>query len=301
VSTYFPDDSFDEPVPSSAKRSVRKTEPLPTFNKAATIAICEERLKWGALLVGIQIARRTKRDGTFQLKLERIAKLVGCSSLKTVTNAINEIVEAGLMVRRYTNTGCVYEWTRAAYKGADVGASLEIGCSYEFVDLSFRGVVLATYLSVWRSTYTPNAKKPSTIIEGDKSDIHEERLKFLKPYADDLANRIRLSEESVESALARALLLFFGQWMSRKGLASYKHPLAMLSERDIKEDFATIYTQDAKTLDNREIAANITTKEITNSADANEFDAAYREQSRNALEIAKSFDGQTNAIPKRAA
>lgn len=128
MSTYFPDESFDEPVPSSEKRSNGKTElPLPTFNKAATIAVCEQRLQWGAQLVGIQIARRTRRDGTFNWKLERLAKLCGCSSLKTIRSAIDEIVEAGLMTKRKTNTGCVYAWTLAAYKGADVGSSSEIG------------------------------------------------------------------------------------------------------------------------------------------------------------------------------
>lgn len=126
MSTYFPDDSFDEPVPSSENRFKGKTEsPLPTFNKSATIAICETRLKWTAQFLAIQIARRTRRDGTFQWTLERIAKLVGCS-VNTVTRTIDEIVEAGLMTRRHTNTGCVYAWTLAAYKGADVGVSSEI-------------------------------------------------------------------------------------------------------------------------------------------------------------------------------
>lgn len=292
MSTYFPDDSFDELVPSSEKRSVRKTEPpLPTFNKAATIEICEKRLKWTAQFLAIQIARRTRRDGTFQWTLERIANLVGCS-VNTVTRTIDEIVEAGLMTRRHTNTGCVYAWTRAAYKDADVGASPEIGCSY---DLGFHGVVIATYLVIWRAKYTPHAKKPSVIIEGDKSDINKARLEFLKPYAYDLATRMRAADETLEAALERALLLFWTRWMKREGLANYKHPLAMLSERDIREDFAAIYTEDARDSSPR------TNAPITANAASAEVDEAHLQHAGNALAFANSFNGPTGAIPQRAA
>lgn len=295
MSTYFPDDSFDEQVPSSEKRSVRKTEPpLPTFNKAATIEICEKRLKWTAQFLAIQIARRTRRDGTFQWTLERIANLVGCS-LNTVTRTIDEIVEAGLMTRRHTNTGCVYAWTRAAYKDADVGASPEIDCSY---DLGFRGVVLATYLVVWRAKYTPHATTPSLIIEGDKADIRKDRLEFLKPYAYDLAARIRLADESLEVALERALMLFWTQWTSRQGLAKYQHPVAMLSERDIKEDFAAIYTQD---VGSKKSPANTTANPTNAVANAEVDERAHLQHAGDALAFANNFNGPTGAIPQRAA
>lgn len=296
MSTYFPDESFDEPVPSSERSFNGKTEsPLPTFNKAATIAICEKRLKWGAQLIAIQIARRTRRDGTFQWKLERIGELVGCSK-NTVTQTIDEIVEAGLMTKRKTNTGCVYAWTLAAYKGADVGADRDIGCSY---DMGFHHVVCGTYLLVWRAKYTPGETTPSTILEGDKSDIGKAPLAFLKGYAYDLATRIRLADETLEGALERALLTFWNKWITRPGLKKYKHPLSMMTERDIKEDFAAIYVDG----NNGRKTANLVNASISPNATNGEVDEQeHLQHAGDALAFAKnSFNGPTGELPRRAA
>jgi hypothetical protein len=300
VSTYFPDDDIiDDLVPSSEKRVLRKTEaPLPTFNKAATIAICEKKLKKMAQLIAIQIARRTRRDGTFQWKLDRIGDLVGCTK-NTVTTTIDEIVAAGLMERRYTNTGCVYVWTRAAYRDADVGASPEIGCSHDsHLSSPFRSVVVATHLVVWRETYTPKEKKHSARIESDHSRISDARLAFLEPYAVELANRWRLVNESFDSARERGLLAFFKDWLARPGtdkcLVNARHPLHMLSERDIREHFAKLYTTQICAVRHQELPAA--------SSETGADETLNRVAAREALDFAKKLPaGPTTAIPKRAA
>ncbi|MBK9258871.1 MAG: hypothetical protein IPM54_03435 [Polyangiaceae bacterium] len=159
-------------------------------------------------------------------------------------------------------------------------------------------MVLATYLVVWRAKYTPHATTPSLIIEGDKADIRKDRLEFLKPYAYDLAARIRLADESLEVALERALMLFWTQWMSRQGLAKYQHPVAMLSERDIKEDFAAIYTQD---VGSKKSPANTTANPTNAVANAEVDERAHLQRAGDALAFANSFNGPTGAIPQRAA
>lgn len=128
VSTYFPDDSFDELVPSSDKRFIGKTDAsLPPFNKLQTVAIISKKIKKSPQAIAIQIALNTRRDGTFRWKLRQIAELVGYEDEDAVSENIEKIVEAGLLVRIRTNTGYVYRWTLAAYKGVDVGPDRDIG------------------------------------------------------------------------------------------------------------------------------------------------------------------------------
>jgi hypothetical protein len=173
--------------------------------------------------------------------------------------------------------------------------------------LGFAVVVRATHTLVWRSKYTPNQKTPSILIEGDKSDISEARLAFLKPYAYDLATRIRLGDEPLDVALEMALRAFFKLWMSRKGLEKARHSLSAISERDIKEDFASLYMMDARAFarDESSDASGVKSTNAfvaTSVATSDVDERAYLEQSRNALALANSFNGGGDgAIPRRAA
>ena len=295
MSTYFPDDSFDELVPSSDKRFIGKTDAsLPPFNKLQTVAIISKKIKKSPQAIAIQIALNTRRDGTFRWKLRQIAELVGYEDEDAVSENIEKIVEAGLLVRIRTNTGYVYRWTLAAYKGVDVGPDRDIDCSY---DIGFHHVVIATYLVTWRAKYTPGVAAPSVVIEGDKSDINKDRLAFMKPYAYDLATRIRLADETMEAAIEKALLLFWEKWISRAGLAKYQHPLPMLSERDIKEDFASIYSQNTV----RTKATETNSAKSVDASNAEVDNQAHLQHASEALAFASGFNGPTGAIPRRAA
>jgi len=163
--------------------------------------------------------------------------------------------------------------------------------------MGFHHVAIGTYLLVWRAKYTPGATTVSTIIEGNKSDIKKPILAFLKPYAYDLATRIRLADETLESALERAMVGFWSKWIQRPGLISYKHPLPMLSERDIKEDFASIYIEEFSGKDARPHSAN-----SLNTAKVEVDERAHLQHAGDALTFAKNnFNGPTGEFPRRAA
>jgi hypothetical protein len=293
VSTYFPDDdTFDDLELSNLKRSVRKTEPaLPPFNKLQTIAIVTRCVKKSAQLIGIQIALNTRRDGTFRWKLRKIADVVGYEDEDAVSDIIETIVDAGLLVRTKTNTGYVYRWTPKAYKDGDVGSTHDICCTH---DSGFRSVVVATFTTLWRKAYIPSRQSQSEIVERDYCQITDERLAFLRPYAFDLATRLQSTDEPLGAALERALQSFFEAWLNRRGtgncLATAKHPLGMLSERDIKEHFARLYTAPNSTVVREQ------EKPLTVSVD----DATNRNGAREALAFVQSLS-DSSMLPTRAA
>jgi hypothetical protein len=76
--------------------------------------VIESRLKKTTQCVALAISRRTPHSGQIAITEEALAEITGYTR-DPIREAILEIIAAGLIERKRTNTGYVYRWAPDAY------------------------------------------------------------------------------------------------------------------------------------------------------------------------------------------